>query len=167
VSFFTPEQVALAAEIAAALTERGETVCVAEGTAGGLISAALLSVPGASRYYLGGGVLYTLKSRIALAGMSPETYENYRGTTSEMLQALAEAMRARLDATWCVAESGLAGPTGGRSGAAPGHVTMAVVGPATRVEVAETGIADREANMVEFAARSLRLLRDAIVQASA
>src|SRR5947207_10530405 len=108
-SFLTPEQTALAADIAVALTERGETVCVAEGTAGGLISAALLSVPGASRYYLGGGVLYTLKSRIALAGMSPETYEHYRGTTPEMLQALAEAMRARLEAIWCVAESGLAG----------------------------------------------------------
>ena len=164
--FLNDEQRGLAGEIAARLTERGETVAVAEATAGGLISAALLSVAGASRYYAGGGVVYTLASRTALAGVPAEQYANYRGTTPEMLASLAESMRERLGATtWCIAESGLAGPTGGRFGAPPGKVTVSVAGPVARTEVMETGLSDREANMVEFATRGLRSLSQAIQEA--
>ena len=166
-TFLNSEQEQLAAEIASLLTERGETVAVAEATAGGLVSAALLSVAGASRYYAGGGVVYTLNSRTALAGVPAEQYANYRGTTAEMLASLAESMRERLGATWCIAESGLAGPTGGRSGAPAGRTTIGVAGPVARTTVIETGIADREANMVEFTTLALRFLRDAIVEAGA
>ena len=164
-TFLNAEQEELAAEIASLLTERGETVAVAEATAGGLVSAALLSVAGASRYYAGGGVVYTLNSRTALAGVPAEQYANYRGTTPEMLASLAESMRQRVSATWCIAESGLAGPTGGRSGAPPGRTTIGVAGPVARTEVIETGISDREANMVEFTTHTLRFLRDAIQEA--
>jgi nicotinamide mononucleotide (NMN) deamidase PncC len=98
-SFLTDEQKDLANEIAALLTERGETVCVAESTTGGLVSAALLWVAGASKYYAGGSVLYTLGSRTALAGVPASMFENYRGTTPEMIAAIADAMRQRLGAT--------------------------------------------------------------------
>ena len=161
-TFLNAEQEALAQEIAALLTARGETVAVAESTTGGLISAALLWVPGASRYYGGGGVTYTLNSRTALAGVPAEYYANYRGTTPEMLATLAEAMRQRLGTSWCIAESGLAGPTPGRSGAPPGRTTMSVAGPVTRSETIETGLTEREANMVAFATRTLRFFRDAV-----
>ena len=164
-AFLNDEQQALANDIATLLTEREQKVAVAEATAGGLISAALLWVPGASRYFAGGGVTYTLNSRMQLAGVPAETLENYRGTTPEMIATLAEAMRQRLGADWCIAESGLAGPTGGRSGAAPGRVTIGVSGPISRTEVFETGINDREANMIDFATRALRFLRDAILDA--
>lgn len=163
-AFLTDEQQGLALEISSLLIERGESVAVAEATAGGLISAALLWVPGASRYYKGGGVVYTLNSRIVLAGYPAEELAEYRGTTPEMIGKLADLMRRRLDATWCIAETGLAGPTGGRSGAAPGRVTIGVAGPVSRVAVVETGSDDREENMVEFATRSLRMLRNAIVE---
>lgn len=166
-TFLNDEQQRLANEIAKQLTERGETVAVAEATAGGLISAALLSVAGASRYYAGGGVVYTLNSRTALAGVPAEEYENYRGTTPEMIASLAESLRERLGATWCIAESGLAGPTGGRSGAPAGRTTIGVAGPVARTEVIETGFSDREANMVEFTTRSLAFLSDAINEAGA
>lgn len=162
----TSEQRALTEEIASRLTKRNETVAVAESTTGGLISAALLSVAGASRYYAGGAVLYTLKSRTALAGVPAEQYQHYQGTTPAMIASIAEAMRQRLGATWCVAESGLAGPTGSRFGAPAGRTTIGVAGPVMRTEVFETGLADREANMAEFTTRSLRFLRDAIRQAS-
>src|SRR5215470_6672498 len=94
-SFLTDEQKDLANEIAALLTERGETVCVAESTTGGLVSAALLWVAGASKYYAGGSVLYTLGSRTALAGVPASMFENYRGTTPEMIAVIAEAIRPR------------------------------------------------------------------------
>ncbi len=165
--FLNDEQKRLALDIGTRLAERGETVAVAESTSGGLISAALLSVAGASRYYAGGGVLYTLASRTALAGVSAEQYANYRGTTPEMLATLAESMRQRLGATWCIAESGLAGPTGSRFGALAGLVTVSVAGPVVRTEVSETGLSDREANMVEFASRGLLMLSQAIQEADA
>ncbi|MDP6606619.1 MAG: CinA family protein [Dehalococcoidia bacterium] len=166
-TFLNDEQQSLAQEIATQLTERGETVAVAEATAGGLVSAALLSVAGASRYYAGGGVVYTLGSRTALAGVPAEQYANYRGTTPELIASLAESMRERLGATWCIAESGMAGPTGGRSGVAPGRTTIGVAGPVARTEVIETGLPDREENMVEFTTRSLRFLSEAIRESGA
>jgi nicotinamide-nucleotide amidase len=164
--FLTDEQYSLALEIAALLTGRGETVAVSESTTGGLLSAALLSVGGASQYFAGGGVVYTLASRTALAGVSADQYANYRGTTPEMLATLAEAMRARLGATWCIAESGLAGPTGGRFGAPAGKTTLSVAGPVTRTEVMETGISDRIENMVKFTTLALRFLKQATQEAN-
>jgi len=164
--FLTDEQSTLALEIAELLIARGEKVAVSESTTGGLVSAALLSVGGASKYFAGGGVVYTLASRTALAGVPAEQYANYQGTTPEMLATLAEAMRQRLDATWCIAESGLAGPTGGRSGAPAGKTTLSVAGPVVRTEVMLTGIADRVENMVEFTTLTLRFLKQAIQDAN-
>jgi len=165
-TFLTETQSALAEEIATLLTTRSEKVAVAESSAGGLISAALLHIPGASRYYAGGGVVYTLASRTQLAGSDPALYENYKGTTPEMLTSLAESMRTRLDATWCIAESGLAGPTGSSRSTAPiGRTALAVAGPITRSELFETGLDDRAANMSEFTTLALRFLRDAIAEA--
>ena len=163
--FLNADQQTLATEIAGLLVARGETVSVAEGTAGGLISAALLWVPGASKYYAGGGVVYTLNSRTALAGVDPAEYENYQGSTPEMIVSLARSMRERLGSTWCIAESGLAGPTPGRSGRPPGRATLGIAGPITRSEIVETGSADREANMIQFTTHGLRFLRDMLVEA--
>ena len=164
-TFLSDEQATLAKEIADMLTSRGERIAVAESTTGGLVSAALLSVAGASRYYAGGAVVYTLMSRTVLAGADPAEYENYRGTTTDMLTHLAESTRDRLGAVWCVAESGLAGPATARSNSGIGRTSIAVVGPISRVEVVETGIEDRVANMGEFTTRTLIFLRDAITEA--
>ncbi len=165
-TFLTPDQTALSEQIATLLIDRGERVAVAESSAGGLISAALLAVPGASRYYAGGGVVYTLASRTQLAGADPAQYENYRGSTPEMLASLAESMRERLSADWCIAESGLAGPTGSQRSSAPiGRTALAVAGPVTRSELFETGLEDRAENMSEFTTLGLRFLRDAITEA--
>jgi PncC family amidohydrolase len=164
-SFLTQEQQALAEEIGVLLVERGENVCVADGTTGGLVSAALLPVAGASRFFAGGAVLYTLKSRIALAGAPAELFENYQGTTLDMMSITANALRERLGTTWCVAESGVAGPTGGRSGRPPGSTNICVAGPLERREAIETGLSDRVENMVEFATRTLRLFREVLREA--
>ena len=165
-TFLTPDQTTLATELATLLIARGEKVAVADSSAGGLISAALLHVPGASAYYAGGGVVYTLASRTQLAGSDPSLYENYRGTTPDMLASLAESMRTRLSADWCIAESGLAGPTGSRRSTAPvGRTALAVAGPVARTELLETGLDDRADNMSEFTTRALRYLRDAITEA--
>lgn len=164
-TFLSPEQEALATDIAERATARGESVAVAEATTGGLVSSALLWVAGASRFYAGGGVVYTRNSRIQLAGVPAAEYENYQGTTEALIASLAEAMRTRLGATWCIAESGLAGPTGGRSGAPIGRTTIGVAGPVARTQVFETGVTDRGENMALFTTLALRYLRDAIADA--
>ncbi|ORY07541.1 competence/damage-inducible protein-like protein cinA [Clohesyomyces aquaticus] len=152
-------------EVATLLKSRQETVSVAETAAGGLISAALLSFPGASGYYKGGLTLYTLESRIAFAGWTSESIKDYKGPMPEIVAGFAEHTRKTLGSTYTISESGTAGPTGGTTkNRTPGYVALAVSsekGTVTR-EV-ETGLGtDREANMVQFAVEGLKLLKDVI-----
>ncbi|CRG90459.1 hypothetical protein PISL3812_07503 [Talaromyces islandicus] len=153
-------------EIAALLKERKETVSVAETAAGGLVSAALLSVPGASAYYRGGLTVYTLESRIAFAGWTPESIRSYTGPTTEIVAGLAEHTRSTLQSTYTVSESGTAGPGGGVTpNRTPGTVFVAVAAPdsKTYTRQVDTGLGeDREGNMVAFAGEALKLLRDVL-----
>ena len=71
----------LAAALAAQLIERKQTIAVAESSAGGLISAALLAVPGASAYFLGGAVIYTQAARRGLLGVPDEAVQGLRSST--------------------------------------------------------------------------------------
>jgi nicotinamide mononucleotide (NMN) deamidase PncC len=133
--------------------------------AGGLISATLLSFPGASKFYKGGLTLYTLESRIAYAGWTPQHIENYKGPTPEIVSGLAEHTRKTLGSTYTVSESGTAGPTGGTTrNRTPGYVALAVAkdGGDTATREVETGSSDRTANMQRFAIEGLKLVRDVI-----
>ncbi|KAF2634530.1 competence/damage-inducible protein-like protein cinA [Massarina eburnea CBS 473.64] len=163
--FPPPELREIVQEVASLLKDRKETISVAETAAGGLLSAALLSCPGASGYYKGGLTLYTLESRIAFAGWTQDFLKTYSGPTPEIVAGLAEHTRKTLGSTYTVSESGTAGPTGGSTrNRTPGYVALAVAkdGDTITREV-ETGLAgDREANMLRFAVEGLRLLRDVI-----
>ncbi len=157
---------AMAGALGALLKERGCTVAVAESSAGGLVSAALLAVPGASAYYRGGGVIYTREARRGLLGV-PEEVVTMRASTEEYALIMARAVREKLDVTWGLSETGATGPTGNRYGDAAGHACIAVAGPVERAITLETGAADREANMWRFAAASLELLEAAVREAAA
>lgn len=157
----------LGAAAGALLKERRHTIAVAESSAGGLINAALVAVPGASAYYLSGAVVYTVPGRIALLGIGKEEIVPPMRSSSEPYAALmARRIRANLGSTWGLAETGASGPTGNRYGDAPGHACIAVSGPVDAVITLETGSADREANMWAFARRALALLEDCIRKAS-
>jgi nicotinamide-nucleotide amidase len=152
---------AAAAAVAAVLRQRGDTVAVAEGSAGGLISAALLSVPGASAYYLGGAVVYTLAaSRTWMAG-AVEAPEGMRGATEAFARYLAQSAAAKLGATWGIGEAGAAGPPN-RYGDPAGHCWVAIAGGADMTRHVLTGVDDREGNMVAFAVAALTLFGDAL-----
>lgn len=147
--------------IARLLGERGETLAVAESSAGGLISAALLSVPGASAFYLGGAVIYTLAASKALLAGAIEVPPNVRGASDPFARYLAGAIAVRLGAAWGVGETGATGPTGNRYGDPAGHAWVAVHRPQGGGDDSRrvlTGSDDREANMVAFAAAALGLL---------
>jgi PncC family amidohydrolase len=156
---------ALAERVAGRLTERRETVAVAESAAGGLIAAALLAVPGASAYFLGGAVVYTAAARQALLGITPDHMAAIRPATEPYAQLLAATVRERLDATWGLGETGAAGPSGNRYGDAAGHACLAVSGPTEATRTLATGATDRVANMRAFAIAALTLLEEGLGQA--
>lgn len=157
-----PDLTSLAASVASLLKESQQTVAVAESSAGGLISAALVAVPGASAYYLGGGVVYTLASRSGILRISEEAMAGMRASTEPYALLKARTIRDHLGATWGLAETGASGPTGNRYGDAAGHACFAVSGPIERTLTLETGQADREANMWTFAKAALDLLETCI-----
>ena len=86
----------MAGEIGQLLKDRGQTVAVSETSAGGLVSSALLAVPGASAYYMGGGVLYTYDSRSILLGLPEDAFEGMRPSTEPYAAKLAAAIKDRL-----------------------------------------------------------------------
>lgn len=140
------------------LKARGETVAIAESSAAGLISAALLAVPGASAYFLGGAVIYTRQARSALLGIDDAAMTGMRPSTEPYAALLARTVAARHGAAWGLGETGATGPTGNRYGDAAGHACIAVAGPKSRAMTLETASPDREANMRRFAAQALTLL---------
>jgi PncC family amidohydrolase len=121
-----------------------------ESSTGGLIAAALLSIPGASKYFMGGGVIYTQGARRALLTLPDEAVKGIRSSTEAAALVNARTVRERLGTTWAIGETGAAGPTGNRYGDAAGHTCVAVVGPVERARTIETRRSDREANMWAF-----------------
>ena len=162
---FTPELSDLAVRIGAALRERGETVAVAEGSAGGLVSAALLSVPGASAYYLGGTVIYTAAAGRAWMAGAIETPNGMRGATEVFAAYLARSVAVKVGATWGLGEAGAAGPAN-PYGDPAGHSWLAVAGPVDATRNVLTGVDVRIENMVAFAVATLELFEEVLDRAS-
>jgi nicotinamide-nucleotide amidase len=156
----------IAERVAALLKPRGETLAVAESSAGGLISASLLAVPGASAFFLGGAVVYTRLSRRVLLDIPDAALAGMRPATEAYAQLLARTARERFAAAWGLAETGATGPTGNRYGDAAGHASLAVAGPLERVATLETGHGERAANMHEFTGAALDLLLSCLEEAA-
>jgi nicotinamide-nucleotide amidase len=157
------ELLRLAEKISARLKEREETIAVAESAAGGLISAAFLSVDGASAYFRGGGVIYTGYARSAFLDVYRLRPPIERPCTESYATLMADSVRTRLEATWGLGETGTAGPAHNRYGDNAGHSCIAVSGLGfSRAITLETGLADRIANMRAFAGHSIQLLGEAL-----
>ncbi len=150
--------VSIAEQVAAKLIARKQTIAVAESSTGGLISAALLAVPGASAYFKGSAVVYTRDARRLLMDIPDEAMKGIRSASEPYARLLAEQMRSRFASDWGLSETGATGPTGNRYGDAAGHSCMAVAGADTKVITLETGSNDRLGNMQVFASTALNLL---------
>lgn len=157
---------ALGERVGDMLAARGQTVAVAESSAGGLVSAALLARAGASAYYFGGAVLYTRRSRRLLTTLTSDDTAGMRSSSPPYAQLLARHQRERFRATWGVAETGAAGPAGNTYGDPAGHSCLAVDGPVRLERLLRTGQADRRANMIAFAMAALQLLEQALDDAA-
>lgn len=152
----------LAEEIASHLKSRGETIAVAESSTGGLISASLLAVPGASVYFLGGAVVYTRQARRTLVSIPDAAMAGIRSASERYATLLARRVREQHGATWGLSETGATGPTGNRYGDPAGHSCMALAGPVERAVTLRTGENDRRANMQAFAIKALETLLQAV-----
>jgi len=150
--------VAIAEQIAAHLIERRQTIAVAESSTGGLISASLLAVPGASAYFLGGAVVYTRDARRILMDIPDEAMKGIRSASEPYAKLLASQMRTRFATDWGLSETGATGPTGNRYGDAAGHNCIGIAGLESSAMTLETGSADRLANMQVFASTALNFL---------
>jgi PncC family amidohydrolase len=155
------EMLCLAAAVAERLVAQKATLAVVESSAGGLISAALLSVPGASAYFIGGDIVYTRQSRTAF-GITDADMAGLRSASPPYARLLAATARARLGTVWALAETGATGPSGNRYGDPAGHACLAVAGPHDMSRVLATGSTDRVANMRAFAAAALSLLLESL-----
>ena len=157
----------LGARVGDRLASRGDTLAVAESSAGGLLSAALLSRAGASAYYFGGAVLYTRRSRRLLTTLTSDDTAGLRSSSVPWAQLLARHQRTRFKATWGLAETGAAGPDGNTYGDPAGHSCLAVDGPVALSHLLRTGHGERATNMLAFATAALQLLDQALDAAEA
>jgi PncC family amidohydrolase len=148
----------LAEQVAMLLKARRETISIAESSTGGLVSAALLAVPGASAYFLGGAVVYTRRARELLMDLPRDAVAGMRSASEPYALLLARTASQRFSASWGLAETGAAGPTGNPYGDSAGHSCIAIAGVAEEAITVETGKPDRLENMHAFAATALQLL---------
>jgi len=152
----------LAERVAELLIRRKQTLAVSESSTGGLVSASLLAVPGASAFFQGGAVVYTAAARTVLLGITEQDMAGLRSASEPYAQLAADRVRARFGTDWGIAETGAAGPAGNRYGDAAGHSCLALSGPLTRVTTLETGSNDRAGNMRAFAAALLEQFAQAL-----
>jgi PncC family amidohydrolase len=152
------ELIGIAEQIAGQLIARKQTIAVAESSTGGLISASLLAVPGASAYFLGSAVVYTREARRILMDIPDAEMKGIRSASEAYAKLLASQIRQRFSSDWGLSETGATGPTGNRYGDAAGHSCIGVAGTETTAITLETGKADRVANMHAFASAALKEL---------
>ena len=148
----------LAASVGGLLKQYQQTIAVSESSCGGLLSASLVAVPGASAYYVGGAVVYTRVAQKGLLGVPDDAMTDIRASSEPYAMLNAHTIRGRHGTTWGLSGTGASGPTGNRYGDSAGHACIAVSGPIERVITLETGEADREANMWAFTSAAFRLL---------
>ena len=157
-----PDLNATAASVGALLKEKGQNIAVSESSCGGLLSACLVSIPGASAYYVGGLVVYTRAAQKGLLQVPDEAMANIRASTEKYARLNAKTVQKALGTTWALSETGASGPTGNRYGDASGHACIAVFGPVEKAITVETGSTDREANMWVFAKEAFNLLEQCV-----
>ena len=160
-----PDLTSVSESIGALLKETGESLAVSESSCGGLISATLVAVPGASAYYVGGSVVYTRTAQQGLLDVPESAMEGIRASSEPYAELNARTIRERLGTTWAVSETGASGPTGNRYGDSAGHACIAVSGPVEKAITVETGDDNREDNMWVFAKAALDLLEECVREA--
>lgn len=98
--------------IVKALTAKGKTLCAAESLTGGLLSDSIVSVPGASKVFLGGVVSYDERMKEKILGVAAETLAKYTAVSSQTACEMASGVRNLMSADYALSATGYAGPDG-------------------------------------------------------
>ena len=163
---FPLENDELATAVGDLLMARSAKVAVSETTAGGLISARMLSVAGASRWFEAGLVPYSSPTKWEVLGMDREIAREFGAVSPQWTSATAEAICRATGAQWGIAESGIAGPQGSRRSPKPvGSVAIAVFGPDGARAEEHLFPGSRVDVMIQICQRALEMLRDALTSA--
>ena len=152
----------LADRAATLLKESNQTIGIAESSSGGLISAHLLAIPGASRYFIGGSVIYTRVAQKGLLKVTDGQMDGLRASTEEYASLNAKTIKETLETTWGLSETGATGPSGNRYGDSAGHSCVGVSGPVSRAMTIETGVGEREQNMLSFTKEAFGFLKNCL-----
>lgn len=178
---FPPRDVReVVSKIAEILRRRNQTLAVSEAACGGLLSAYLVSVPGASDFYIGGKLVYSLRQRLKLSGWSDSEISTYTGPSEQVALKLARTTKYELGSTYVLSETGFAGPTtnlhleterlrdSSNKDVEVGVVYLGLYGPSGELSTNHhTHSTDRAENMVEFARLGLQFLLKLLQEQSA
>ena len=154
----------LATLLQEACLERGLRVAVAESCTGGLVAAAITSIPGSSGYFLGGVVSYSNDAKEAFLDVPHELLAGHGAVSREVAEAMAGGARARFDADLAVSITGIAGPDGGSEDKPVGTVYIGFATPRESGAVYRRCQGDRAAIREQSAGEALRLLHGLAVE---
>ncbi|MBU3753023.1 MAG: CinA family protein [Candidatus Nanopelagicaceae bacterium] len=133
----------LSSTIVESLKSKGESLSVAESITGGALTSEIVSVPGASHILKGSIVAYSVEIKMRELSVPQELIDRAGVVSEEVALGMADGIRARMNTTWSIASTGVAGP-GPHQGIAAGTVWLAIVGPNTRETVKLALEGDRE-----------------------
>jgi nicotinamide-nucleotide amidase len=154
--------VTFAQSVGEEVAARGETICCAESCTGGLLSQLLTEVGGSSRWTAGAFVTYSYELKESALGVAHELLEKHGAVSEPVAKAMAEGARSRSGATWTMAITGIAGPTGGTPQKPIGTVWLALAGPGGTRTRAALYRGDRGQIRLQAAYGALQLLREAL-----
>lgn len=141
------------------LMRKNQTVVTAESCTGGTIGRMIVANAGSSAYYRGGVIAYGNDLKKKLLGVKVGTLKRHGAVSEQVVKAMAEGARTRMDADYAIAVSGVAGPGGGTEEKPVGTIWLAVAGPeGTRARLIRAG-KDRKRNIIYAAHAGLNLLR--------
>lgn len=141
------------------LTERKQTLSVAESCTGGMISSKIVSVPGSSNYYAGGVCVYSNLEKIKILDIKEETLKKYGAVSEETTIEMADGVRELMGTDYALSATGIAGPSGGTDLKPVGLVWIGFSGKEKKYALSFKFGNNREVNIQRASQRALEILR--------
>ena len=150
-------------EVGNLLREKGLTLGLVESATGGLLSHLITNIPGSSDYYKGSVTAYSNEVKIKVTGVSEETIDRYGAVSHQVAEEMAQGGRRLLDVDICIADTGIAGPSGATPGKQVGLFYLGLSHQAGTYSQKHNFEGDREQNKLAAAKAALNWLKEYLV----
>ncbi|UCD54583.1 MAG: CinA family protein [Dehalococcoidia bacterium] len=150
-------------EIGNLLRQKGLTLGAVESASGGLISHLITNVPGSSDYYKGSITAYSNEVKSKVVGVKKDTIDRYGVVSSQVVEEMAQGGRKVLAADICLADTGIAGPSGATPGKPVGIFYLGLSHKAGTFSQQHDFQGNREQNKLEAANAALDWLREYLI----